>query len=383
MLTDARLLDDGSVLETDVCVVGAGPAGITLALELAGSGLDVLVLESGGVTPRREDQWMAGGENADPLYYRLRRARVIGFGGSSNHWMEASGMRARPLEKLDFLERPEIDRGGWPIARHELDGYYPRAQEICRLGEYDYDPDSQESSRPRLPLDPARVETVLFRRAALGHFPRRLDEVVGADNVHLLVHATALHLDLDPDGSRVETVRVAVGDKARITVRPRTVVLAGGGIENARMLLLSQRQRPGAFGQEADQVGRYLMEHPHVTTGVIVPADTRLLDRLSLYHLADKRAADSFGMLTLPEQVTRDERLLGCAWSLRPIAPPWCRTRGGRWPVSERRSPSSDARSQAPRSGSERCSDSRQKRCERSLPGGGQATIRRCWPSAR
>jgi choline dehydrogenase-like flavoprotein len=329
MLTDARHLDDGTVFETDVCIVGAGPAGITLALELAGSGLAVLVLESGGVSPRREDQWLAGGENADPLYYRLRRSRVIGFGGSSNHWMGTSGMRARPLEELDFVERPEIDRSGWPIARRELDGYYRRAQDICRLGDFDYHLGSaEEPDRPRLPLDPARVETVLFRCAGLGNFPGRLDEVVGAANVELLVHATALQLDTDAAGTRVETIRVAVGDGARVTVRPQTVVLAGGGIENARMLLLSQRQRPGALGPETDQVGRHLMEHPHVSTGVILTADAGLVDRLSLYGLEGEGEVKTFGMLTLPEQVTRDEALLGCAWSLRPIAPPLARETG-------------------------------------------------------
>jgi choline dehydrogenase-like flavoprotein len=330
MLTDALALDDGATLDTDLCVIGAGPAGIAIALELAGTGIEVLLLESGGITPERRDRKLAVGENADPRYYRVGRSRVVGFAGSSNHWMHTSGMRARPLDALDFAERPEVGRGGWPFGRSQLDTTYRRAQELCRLGPFEYDTVEREHAvGTRLPLDPSLVETVMFQIAALGNFAGRLNEVVAASNVHLFVHATALELDTNDSGDRVEEIRVAAGDNKRFAVRPGAVVLACGGLENARMLLLSNRVHTLGLGNAGDQVGRYLMEHPHVRTGVVVPTDLSLVDRLALYERRETDGVESFGMLKLPDDVLRDEALLGCAWSLD-ARPPAIVTPAGR-----------------------------------------------------
>ena len=316
MLTDARALADGTTLDADVCVIGAGPAGIAVALELAGTGIDVLLLESGGASPERRDRSLAAGENADPRYYRLRRSRVVGFAGASNHWMETSGMRSRPLDDLDFVERPEVGRVGWPFRREHLLPHYQRAQQLCRLGSFSYDLASDDASNePPLPLDPALAETVMFQIAALGNFPGRLNEIIAAANVRLLVHATALRLDTTTAGDRVDTVEVAAGDRNRVSVRPRTVVLAAGGLENPRMLLLSDRTHPGGLGNAHDHVGRYLMEHPHVRTGTLVPKSPKIVDQLGLYERRESDRVESFGMVKLPDEVIRSERLLGCAWS--------------------------------------------------------------------
>ena len=61
MIIDARTLADGATLEADVCIAGAGAAGMTIALDLRASGLSVLLLESGGAERDPEVQSLSEG----------------------------------------------------------------------------------------------------------------------------------------------------------------------------------------------------------------------------------------------------------------------------------------------------------------------------------
>ena len=86
MLRDARDVPDGSTVSTDVCIVGAGPAGIALARDLIASGASVHLLESGGLRPDRRTQELALGENAGDPYWPLDRNRRRCLGGTTELW---------------------------------------------------------------------------------------------------------------------------------------------------------------------------------------------------------------------------------------------------------------------------------------------------------
>src|SRR5882724_11390730 len=135
MFIDARTLPRGTELHADVCVVGAGAAGITLAREFIGTNLDVCVLESGGLDPDPATQALAQGENVGSPYYDLELARARVFGGSTIHW---AGV-CRPLDTMDFEPREWVKHSGWPLTKAQLDPYYARAHVICQLGPYDYE----------------------------------------------------------------------------------------------------------------------------------------------------------------------------------------------------------------------------------------------------
>lgn len=131
MLLDFLTFENGRQIDCDVCIVGAGAAGITLACSLIGTGIRVCLLESGGLEPSREIPWLYEGqqvglENANALACRLRY-----FGGTTNHW---SGWCA-PLGEVDFEPRPWVELSGWPIRREDLNPYYDRAQEL-RLADH-------------------------------------------------------------------------------------------------------------------------------------------------------------------------------------------------------------------------------------------------------
>ena len=132
MLVDAGGAERGAFDRAfDACVIGAGPAGITLARRLAAQGYDVALMEGGGLDLEPESQALYEGEVVGLDYYALEDARLRMFGGTSMHW----GGRCRPLEESDFLPRSYAPLSGWPIRKHDLDPYVPEADRILDLAE--------------------------------------------------------------------------------------------------------------------------------------------------------------------------------------------------------------------------------------------------------
>src|SRR5690606_7762686 len=152
MLTEADEIPAGSELRTDVCIIGAGPAALALAGELRGSGARITMLVGGGTDfthslkepvrvlrgHLRGEQGLAAARNVGHPYYPVRLTRARGFGGTANA-LKPHGLRARPLDAIDFEARPELGLPGWPIDRDDLDPYYERAHEVCGLGPARYD----------------------------------------------------------------------------------------------------------------------------------------------------------------------------------------------------------------------------------------------------
>ena len=179
MFTDARSIAADSTLQADICIVGAGIAGISIAKEFVGRSESVVLLEGGGLeftkslrdlptVLRRHtlgEQALASGQNAGHPYYPLRFTRVRAFGGSSRAWHEHRGVHVRPLDAIDFGIRDGLPEHGWPIDRAQLDPFYERAQQLCGLGPFAYDAKTWEAQGygAPLPLDPKLVKSVIFQ----------------------------------------------------------------------------------------------------------------------------------------------------------------------------------------------------------------------------
>jgi choline dehydrogenase-like flavoprotein len=160
MLVDARRVPENTAIETDVCIVGAGAAGITLAKEFIGKPFRVCLLESGGFEFDEKTQDLYRGESFG-VHIPLNATRLRYFGGSTNHW----GSYCRPLDEIDFEKRDWVPYSGWPFKRSELDPYYQRAQSICQLGPFTYNPEFWETkTSPRLPFVDSRVMTSIFQK---------------------------------------------------------------------------------------------------------------------------------------------------------------------------------------------------------------------------
>jgi choline dehydrogenase-like flavoprotein len=315
VILDARGVEQGTNVDADICVVGAGAAGITLARELADRPLRVVVLESGGFTYDPVTQSLYEGERAGVPYFPLETARLRFFGGTTNHW----GGLCRPFDGADFERRPWIPHSGWPIRKAELDPFYARAADVLNLApEFGLAYWRDRSPRPPLPL----ARSALTRTAQivpdgslrLGATYR--GDLERARNVTTYLHANVTELDTDEAGTTVSRVRVARLDGGAFSVSAGLFVLAAGGIENARLLLASDRRHGGGLGNGHDLVGRFFLEHPRFRAATFVPSDPQLPVGFYAPHGAD--GAQIQGYLALSDEVQRAEEVVDVQIRMEP-----------------------------------------------------------------
>jgi choline dehydrogenase-like flavoprotein len=266
-----------TTIDTDLCVVGTGAAGITIARELSGSSIKVLLVEAGGraPTPEAEDQCRVEATGL-PIGADSRQ-RLLG--GTTNTWWG----KLATLDPIDLQLRAWVPRSGWPFDRATLEPYYRRAARVLDLPALaGRDGDDLAPLRgPALDGDEVRPTHFAWQRPPLNFADVHRRDVGPAANVTTLLEAQVTAVELDADGEAVETLTVRRPDGDHLSVRPRSVVLACGGIENARLLLASRARRPAGVGNEHDQVGRNFMDHPKGQCGeVIITSEAReLLDR--------------------------------------------------------------------------------------------------------
>jgi choline dehydrogenase-like flavoprotein len=320
---DARSLDDNSTISVDLCIIGAGAAGITIAREFAGLPIQVCLLEAGGLKPDRLTQNLAKGENVGRSYFRLDETRVYGFGGTTSVWNGT----CRPLDAADFEPRAWVPHSGWPFTRQELDGFYAAAHDVLQLGAYDYNLHSGDGGPGQvLPLHPDRVETHLFRISPPVRFGRLFRRALHeAPNVLTLLHAHAIEIHLaDSTASKAVAahVRLATLGGRRATVSARWFAVACGGLENPRLLLSSNSTRPAGLGNEHGLVGRYFMEHPNLRGGRLEPHPGRRLDlRLYSIHPIGRHGQSTLveGVLSIARPVLEERQMLRCSFLFPPL----------------------------------------------------------------
>lgn len=274
MIRDARDVPTGQALEAEVCIIGAGAAGISLAREFRDEPFRTVLLESGGYEREPETQALYRGEIVGHAYYPLEQSRIRFLGGSTNHW----GGMCLPFDPIDFEERTWVPHSGWPIGLADLLPFYPRAQKLCELGPFDYGlpywSERRGKQPPPIAGGPIIPGIAQFSPPTLfgKRYRKSLEE---SRSVTTYLHANVLDLETDRSGRTVQRVNVAVLGGGRFTVSARVFVLATGAIENARLLLLSRRGHPAGLGNQHDQVGRYFMERVNYRSGVFFPSDGR------------------------------------------------------------------------------------------------------------
>jgi choline dehydrogenase-like flavoprotein len=273
MLIDARSVPTGTIIETEVCIVGGGAAGITLAREFANANFRVILLESGGAKPDQATQDLYGSSNIGRPYDMLPVSRLRYFGGTTNCW---GGVWCDMPSALDFEMRAGVPYSGWPFPLSYLEPWYRRAQPVLKLGPYGYalsDWGIAASDIPEPFRGPHFVCKVLQQGPATRFGPEYGPELRRAQNVTVYLHANALRFDASDNGAAAQQLNVGVLPDGRFTVRARIYILAAGGIENARLLLLSESAAGVALGNGHDLVGRFFMLHLEYSGGAIVLTD--------------------------------------------------------------------------------------------------------------
>ena len=306
MFADLRSLDTGATLNADVCIIGGGPAGITMALEFAGTAKSVILLESGGMELDPQTQELTAGPNLGERYYPLDQVRLRMLGGNTNHWQNWCG----ELDPIDFRVRDWVPDSGWPIGPEALAPYIARARPMCGL--VPRLPDAEiwrQLKADPLALNPEHLTTAFVQFAGPTRFGEKYAAALrAAPNIRVLLYANVTHIQTDAAAASVEHVTVRSLSGREATVKARAYVLACGGIENARVLLNANDVEPNGLGNRHDLVGRYFMEHTEAPVGTVLTEDPyRLISALGSTWVAEHGYVP---FLQLPEQMQAGRKLL-------------------------------------------------------------------------
>ena len=310
MFIDGREIEDKAEIEADICVIGAGAAGITIAREFIGTAVKVCLLEAGGLEFDEETQALYNGKNIGYPYYDLDVLRLRYFGGTTNHWAGVS----RPLDDIDFRVRDWVPYSGWPLELSDLAPFYRRAHDICQLGAYSYSiGDNKDSNAPSLPLNGNSILTTLYRVNPVNFGQAYREEIKNAPNIHTYLFSNALTFETDPNASTVSRVEVGTLDGKRFRVKSRVFILATGGLENVRLLLNSDQTNNSGLGNNHDLVGRFFMEHLSITGAVFLPSRVQ---PMQLYLQGD--ASGRYGALIPSAEAQQRDEILNIYGALVP-----------------------------------------------------------------
>ena len=264
MFFDLNDLEVDSLITADICIVGAGAAGISLAREFLLSNISVVLLESGDLEYDAATQALNEG-TVSGLDYPLSYSRRRFFGGTTSLWNGQS----HPLNAIDFESRSWVPNSGWPIAYADYVQYIAKAQEICQLGNMPFNDDSWLNSL-NFPLDGETFHPIMLRFPSpvtrFGEVYR--EEISRAKNIRCILNANATNIEIGSMNS-VEHIEIRSLQGQRCKVQAKKFVLACGAISNIKLLLNSRNKFSQGVGNEHGVVGKYFMAHPSYDTGQI------------------------------------------------------------------------------------------------------------------
>jgi len=287
-MIDIRTYSGAAAIDCELCIAGAGAAGITLALRLARPGRRIVLLESGGLEFDGETQGLYRGRTTGQPYFNLTSCRLRYFGGTTNHW----GGRCNLPRRVDFESRPALGLPGWPIGYDEVMPHIAQAAAQLGIDPHALDPFTHpKTAHADLSLavddqtDVLRSQIILQSHPRNRFFnPRFRDDIASLPDTDVFLYANLTHIGLAESGATVRDLTVKTLTGKTLLVRPKAVVLACHAIENARLLLASNDVVKTGIGNASDQVGRNFMDHLHVRADRFIANPERPLD---FYYVAD------------------------------------------------------------------------------------------------
>lgn len=295
MRVDSALTPRDKV-KADICIIGAGPAGISIASQFLGSNVSVALLESGSLGRNEELQTLSEGSietvNAlDDKWVHFHSARR--FGGTADRWAGQS----REMDEIDFLPRKNSPHHGWPFTKKELLPWYKKAKEFIGIPDV---PEDQAINGTRLKIKH------YSRPDPVNRFKHPYWEQFGkSENITLFIHTTVTELVCAANGNEVIEAHASNFQGHKTVIKAKLFILACGGIGNPRLMLASNRQLAQGIGNQHDNVGRYFMEHfETIGNSANLWLRDEMLQALSPQHKHDRPA------LCLDDQTIADMGLL-------------------------------------------------------------------------
>jgi choline dehydrogenase-like flavoprotein len=316
MHVDARNLNNNSVIEGDICIIGAGAAGISMAMELNHSKYKVILLEGGGFEYDDKVQELYAGKTTGVPYFPLKAIRLHYFGGTTGHW---AGF-CSTFDEIDFKKRDWVPHSGWPITKKDLDPFYERAHPIIDLGPYRYDVEywqQQNPDRKPLPLNEKIVWNKMWQFSPPTRFGTKYREpIVNSKNIHLYTYANVVDIKANDNVSAIREVTVKNYAGKQHTVKAKYFVLACCSVQNARLLLASNSQAAKGIGNDNDLVGRFFMEHLEMKSAELWLKEA---DALKFYMWPGFGAIKARAELAISEELQTKYKILNGTASLVPL----------------------------------------------------------------
>ncbi|MEO1672686.1 MAG: GMC family oxidoreductase [Cyanobacteria bacterium J06631_2] len=316
MIIDGRSISEHQQLKTEICIVGGGPAGIAIANEFIDTRSEVILVESGGLKLEPETQTLSAGRVVSVNQSDLKNSRRRQMGGNAHAWnapidYKTPGWRCLPLDSLDFESKDWISHSGWPFKRQDLKPYYERAHQICGLNEFNYAvEDWQQPDSLPLFTSSQHLKTTIsqFAHSSIftSYYPQKIQH---ANNIRTLVNSTVLQVKTSSMAQDVTSLNVVSSKGNKFVISAKIFVLAAGGIENARLLLLSNEHSPSGLGNQHDLVGRFFMDHPRIDLGLFIPFSRQFLNRSQLYDIHRVNGSSILGAIGLKTELLIKEKL--------------------------------------------------------------------------
>jgi hypothetical protein len=263
MFINAEALQGETTFNSDVAVVGAGPAGIVLALELAKAGRDVILIESGYLQFSEAIQKLGEADYCDPQFHApMSECTRRQLGGTSVIW----GGRCVPYDPVDFDQRDYIPYSNWPITYNELEAYFQRTCDYFFCGKSEFDIRSipnieQKSIVPGLPDDEVLTST-LERWSLPTNFGKEyFSELKQSAKIKLLYGLTCTAIITNDSGDHVEKLQAKTLGGKTLYIKSHQYVMAGGALNTTRLLLASDQKHPGGIGNHSGLLGKFYMGH--------------------------------------------------------------------------------------------------------------------------
>ena len=318
-IIDGRNIAGGTQINTDICIIGAGAAGITIAREFVGTLQQVCLIESGGLSFDSATQSLYEMKNIGHPQLEKTPSRNRYFGGTTNSWTG----RCVPLAPIDFEARDWVPESGWPIQASDLDPYYEKAAPLFKLPEYHHinakfwHKKNSYKDEQLFFNDRSFSPVVALRsRKPVNFGSAYLKALKQAHNIQIYTHTNVTAIEASENVSQVKNIQLACLEGSQFTIQAKVFILACGGLENPRLLLLSNQQNSKGLGNQNDTVGRYYMDHPKVEQGMLLLHNPKFNAPLFFGQRIANGTAQ-FG-LRLSNHVQRQEKLLNHYVLLQP-----------------------------------------------------------------
>ncbi|MEJ2295127.1 MAG: GMC oxidoreductase [Candidatus Lokiarchaeota archaeon] len=329
MIIDSSELPKNTTINSDVCIIGAGAAGLAIAQQLMHSNISVALYEGGGMEYDYKSQELYKGENLGIPYPPLDSVRARYYGGTTNFW---AGFVAEFSER-EFEPRSWIPNSDWPIRKSDIDPYFEKAFSLCMHGSGEYRWDLQYWL-DKLGIDSFPYNGDMFNfhitqimkrtRPEYRNFGLYLyKEISKSKNVTVYLNSNITELNTNPDGNTITSCDAYTLSGNYFSIKAKHYIVACGGIENARLLLASNSTIKSGIGNSSDMVGRYFCAHPSGVLGkLFIPGKKHPFENIFAKNTT-KSGSKFTGEFQLSNKYTEKYNLTNCFIWLRPIEEPY------------------------------------------------------------